>query len=75
MADLAHATEGDTDLIGDGDAAHWAERFADRFEVRRRSDIGNRGLVEPVDTEGLMLTWFAGAIETGHISAERGRTR
>jgi hypothetical protein len=75
VADLAHAAEGDTDLVGDADAAHWAERFAATFEVRRRADTGNRGIIEPVDTEGLMLSWFAGAIETGHMAAERGRTR
>lgn len=75
MADAAHASGGDTDLVGDADAAHWAERFAATFEVRRRAHIGNRGIHEPVDTQGLMLTWFAGAIESGRMAAERGRTR
>jgi hypothetical protein len=74
MADLEHATEGDTDLHGDTDAAHWAERFAARFGVRRLAQIGNRGIHEPVDTEGLMLTWFAAAIETGRGAADRDRT-
>jgi len=68
MADLAHAAEGDTDLTGDTSAAHWAERFAYRFEVRRRPDIGDRGIHTPVDTEGLMLSWFASAIETGRMA-------
>jgi hypothetical protein len=68
MADLAHATEGDTDLHGDPDASHWAERFASMFEVRRLADIGNRGIHEPLDTWGLMLAWFAGAIETGRMA-------
>ncbi len=69
MADLEHASENDSDLHGDPDAAHWAERFATMFEVRRLADIGNRGIHEPVDTEGLMLTWFAAAIETGKMAA------
>jgi hypothetical protein len=67
MADLAHATEGDTDLHGDTDAAHWAERFASKFEVRHRANGTDPELLKAVDTEGLMLTWFAGAIETGRM--------
>jgi hypothetical protein len=70
VADLAHASEGDTDLAGDRAASHWAERFASRFTVKRLADIGNRGIHEPLDTEGLMLTWFASAIETGSMAAE-----
>lgn len=62
MADLAHATENDNDLHGDTNAVNWAERFASIFEVRRLSDM------EPLDTEGLMLTWFASAIETGRMT-------
>ncbi len=68
MADLAHATENDNDLHGDTDARHWAERFASMFDVRRLADIGHRGIHEPLDTEGLMLTWFAAAIETGRMA-------
>jgi len=64
MADLAHASKGDTDLHGDKNAAHWAERFASMFEVRR---VGECDCDTPPDTEGLMLTWFAGAIETGRM--------
>jgi hypothetical protein len=59
------------DLIGDHDATRWAERFASVFEVRRLADIGNRGIVEPLDTEDLMLTWFACAIETGAMPLPR----
>lgn len=69
LAAVARPAEGNTDLHGDTDAAHWAERFAATFEVRRLSDIGNRGIVEPLDTMGLMLAWFAGAIETGRMAA------
>lgn len=71
MADLAHAAEGDTDLHGDLDAQHWAERFAARFLVIRR--LSPPGLGVPFagdqvgDTEGLMLAWFASAIETGRM--------
>ena len=68
MADLAHANENDTDLHGDLDARHWAERFASKFKVKRLADIGNRGIHEPVDTEDLMLTWFASTIETGRMA-------
>jgi hypothetical protein len=59
MADLAHAAENDTDLFGDRDARHWAERFAAKWTVARS------GTGEPVEAEDLMLTWFAGAIESG----------
>lgn len=54
MADLAHATEHDTDLHGDPDATHWAERL-----VHHAATLGIR-----ID-EGMMLAWFASAIETG----------
>lgn len=66
MADLAHAAENDTDLHGDTDAQHWAERFASMFDVLRRDKPYTVG-----DVEGLMLTWFAGAIETGRLVAFR----
>jgi hypothetical protein len=61
MADLAHASENDNDLVGDADAQHWAERFASMFRVTRRTDG------QDMDTDGLMLTWFAGAIESGKM--------
>jgi hypothetical protein len=67
MTDLAHPP--DPRPHGDLDASHWAERFAHYFQVRRIADIGNRGIHEPVDTEDLMLIWFAGAIETGRHAA------
>jgi len=63
MADLEHATENDTDLIGDHDARHWAERFAHRFPAILQD---GEGVIN--DVEGLMLTWFAGAIETGKMA-------
>jgi hypothetical protein len=61
MADLAGATENDTDLHGDPDARHWAERFVAR--------VGQYPGV-PAD-EGAMLAWFAGAIETGRMVGRR----
>jgi hypothetical protein len=71
MADLAHATPGDTDLHGDTDATHWAERFASKITLGD-PDPGCMPLHfagQPVWTkdqfQDLMLTWFAGAIETG----------
>jgi hypothetical protein len=60
MADLEHASENDNDLVGDQDAMHWAERFDSHFTVQRKNG-------ESVDTLGLMLAWFAGAIETGKM--------
>jgi hypothetical protein len=57
MADLAHASENDTDLVGDHDARHWAERFVDH--VRQKPEIAT--------DEGAMLAWFAGAIGTGEM--------
>jgi hypothetical protein len=63
MADLAHAAENDTDLHGDQDAMHWAERFASKFEVLYK-DVTKRNTI---DVTGLMLAWFAGAIETGRM--------
>jgi hypothetical protein len=74
MADLAHATEGDTDLHGDPDAAHWAERFAAKFALSRRpadfwAAMAFDAQEAAVDTEGTMLAWFAAAIETGRTAA------
>ena len=66
MADLTHATENDTDLFSDLDAQHWAERFASMFAVVRRNTVP--GEDEMPDTEELMQTWFAGAIETGRAA-------
>jgi len=70
MADLAHASENDTDLIGDTDARHWAERFASKIKL----PLGHPAIEfagKPICTTGeyqeLMLTWFAGAIETGRM--------
>ena len=62
MADLAHARENDIDLHGDFDAGHWAERFVAR--VRENPAIAT--------DEGTMLSWFAGAIMTGHDHARAG---
>lgn len=62
MADLAHASEGDTDLHGDPDATHWAERFCHVRAVRLAEDG-----VDIAADEGAMLAWFAGAIETGRM--------
>ena len=66
MADLAHAATNDTDLHGDTDAAHWAERFASKFAIVRQNTAP--GEDEMPDTEGTMLAWFAGAIETGRMA-------
>ena len=66
MADLAHASENDTDLHGDPDAAHWAERFA---RVRHNVLTGPERRDIAAD-EGAMLSWFAGAIETGRMVRE-----
>ena len=71
MADLAHAAEGDTDLHGDADATHWAERFV---LVRHNLFTGpeRRDIAEDADT---MLAWFAGAIETGRMAGyKQGRS-
>lgn len=67
MADLAHAAENDTDLHGDFDAAHWAERFV--HHVKANPAIAT--------DEESMLAWFAGAIMTGydHAKASRGRSQ
>lgn len=63
MADLAHATENDTDLIDDTDARHWAQRFASRFPMVLQNGAGVTN-----DVESLVLPWFASAIETGRMS-------
>lgn len=77
MADLAHATEGDTDLHGDTDAVHWAERFASKFQaIPHGLRIADLPFPPVDDTQELMLAWFAGAIETGRMSAApMGSTR
>jgi hypothetical protein len=64
MADLAHATENDTDLHGDPDARHWVERFQ-YVRDRQLAEAGR----DIADSEGAMLAWFAGAIETGRMAA------
>jgi hypothetical protein len=71
MADLAHRADDDTDLLGDTNAAHWAERFASKI----RLPLGHPAIEfagKPVCTTGefrdLMLAWFAAAIETGRMS-------
>lgn len=65
MAGIENATPNDNDLHGDQNAAHWAERFASKFEVR------DRDTRDGLDTLDLMLTWFAGAIETGSMRQQR----
>jgi len=60
MADLLHASENDTDLIGDLDAAHWAERFV--HHVRLKPEIAT--------DEGAMQSWFAGCIESTRSAVE-----
>lgn len=74
MSDLTHAAEGDIDLHGDADAQHWAERFADKFVIiKPDADLSgpylSPHLMSRQDVEGLMLAWFAGAIETGRMAA------
>ena len=65
MADLAHAAPDDTDLFGDIDASHWAQRFASKFPALLQD---GKGVI--IDIEDLMTTWFAGAIETGRAAKE-----
>lgn len=60
MANLANASGNDSDLHGDQNALHWAERFDSYFTVQRKDGV-------PVSTFDLMHTWFAGAIETGKM--------
>jgi hypothetical protein len=67
MADLAHASENDTDLHGDPDATHWAERF---IRVRHNLLTGPEHR-DIAGDEGAMLSWFAGAIETGRMVGAR----
>jgi hypothetical protein len=67
MADLAHASENDTDLHGDPDATHWAERF---IRVRHNLLTGPERR-DIAGDEGAMLSWFAGAIETGRMVGAR----
>jgi hypothetical protein len=62
MNDLAHRSEGDTDLHGDGDAQHWAERF-----MAVRQEVKFKHYRDIADEEGTMLAWFANAIETGRM--------
>ena len=68
MADLAHAAENDTDLHGDFNAQHWAERFV-HVRAQRMAADG----FDIAASEGTMLAWFAGAIMTGHDVALQRR--
>ena len=68
IADLEHAEPGDTDLHGD--ALNWSQRFALRFNVEKRSrplPIVGITQEDAEFTSGVMLTWFASAIETGKM--------
>lgn len=62
MNDLAHRSENDNDLFGDPDAQHWAERF-----VAVRQQIMFQHARDIAGDEEALLTWFAGAIETGRM--------
>lgn len=55
-------TDPDTNLIGDTDATHWAERWRYHYE----KDGLNASTLE--EAEATMVTWFAGAIETGRLA-------
>jgi hypothetical protein len=71
MADLAHASEGRTGLHGDPDASHWAERFRAKWIIVTAPGPGETipGFrVAEERTEGVMLAWFASAIETGRMA-------
>lgn len=70
MADLAHAASNDTDLHGDPDARHWAERFIARLGVLADTDTDRPGQYLAYVDEPTLLAWFAGAIETGRMVAD-----
>ena len=49
------------------DAVRWAEEFCRLFEVHRR---WGKTAFSPVDDQvGLMITWFANALQAGYTSA------
>lgn len=60
--DPVGATGSEIDLIQTTDARMWATEFMARWQHR----------LEEVD-EGLMLVWFANAIETGRTAGQAGR--
>lgn len=59
---MSAATTKEIDLLSTTDAQTWAEEFASRF------------LDDPIQREkidrGLMISWFANAIETGRTAGE-----
>ena len=61
----------DNDLHGDPDARHWAARFRSKWIIVAAPGPGETipGFKAAEErTEGVMLTWFASAIETGRSS-------
>jgi hypothetical protein len=62
MADIAHASENDTDLFGDLNAQHWAERFV--HHVQANPSIAA--------DENAMTTWFAACIESTRDAVRNG---
>lgn len=75
MADLEHASPGDTDLHGDTSALNWAQRFASKCGPPDVTGglmfFGDHTLFERAGVEALMLTWFAGAIGTGQMAGQK----
>jgi hypothetical protein len=52
------------------DAKEWAETFCGLFGIRRYSPVG-MGTNDVDDELGVMLGWFANAIETGRMAGEK----
>lgn len=58
----------DTDFAQSTDAAVWAKEFCDRFIISTAEGVEQ-------DAEGLMIGWFANAIERGRTAGESGYER
>lgn len=62
-------------LYATTDGMVWAEEFCKMFRVRRRWGLVSNAMTEDAEV-GLMVGWFANAIEVGRtagLSAETGR--
>jgi len=53
------------------DASRWAEGFCKKYPSVLSQIEGDEGVIQDADLEGLMICWFANAIEAGALREAR----
>jgi hypothetical protein len=71
VSDLEHAHPDNTDLHGDTSAENWAQRFSSMYEIRKRDQSDPDYVMSQAEADGMLLSWFAGAIETGRANPSK----